>query len=153
MNKQHVVVLTGAERTRLRAMIAGGSGAARQLARARVLLTVDAGRDGPRWTDAEAAAAVEVSPRTVARVRAEWMLGGVERVLTRAVPDREYPRKLDGEAEALLVALACSPRPDDADAHWSLRLLANRLVELEVVPSICPETVRQTLQKTNSSRG
>ena len=153
MNKQHVVVLTGAERTRLRTLIASGEAPARQLARARVLLKVDAGQAGPRWTDAEAAAAVEVSVRTVARVRAEWIGGGVDGVLERKPPDRVYPRKLDGEAEALLVAIACSPRPDDADGRWSLRLLANRLVELEVVPSISPETVRQTLQKTSSSHG
>jgi hypothetical protein len=153
MYKQHVVVLTRTERTRLRTMIASGSGPARQLARARILLKVDAGQAGPRWTDAEVAAAVEVSVRTVARVRAEWIAGGVDGVLARKAPDRVYLRKLDGEAEALLVAIACSARPDDADARWSLRLLANRLVELEVVPSISPETVRQTLQKTSSSHG
>jgi Homeodomain-like domain len=152
MNKQHVVVLTRAERQRVRALIAAGVGPARQLARARVLLKVDAGQDGPRWTDAEAAAAVEVSPRTVARVRAEWILGGVDGVLARQPPDRVYARKLDGAAEATLVAVACSARPDGG-AHWSVRLLADRLVELGVVESIAPETVRQTLKKTSSSRG
>ena len=152
MNKQHVVALTADERARLRALVAAGVAPARQLARARVLLKVDAGRDGPRWTDAEAAAAVEVAPRTVARVRAEWALGGVDGVLTRKPPARVYARKLDGAAEATLVAVACSPRPDGRE-RWSVRLLADRLVVLGVVGSIAPETVRQTLKKTSSSRG
>ena len=152
MNKQHVVVLTAAERTRLRGLVASGVAPARQLARARVLLKVDAGRDGPRWTDAEAAAAVEVAPRTVARVRAEWVLGGVDGVLDRKPPDRVYARKLDGAAEATLVAIACSARPDGRE-RWSVRLLADRLVALGVVEAIAPETVRQTLKKTSSSRG
>ena len=152
MYKQHVVALTAGERARLRALIAAGVAPARQLARARVLLKVDAGRDGPRWTDAEAAAAIEVSPRTVARVRAEWIAGGVDGVLARKPPARVYARKLDGAAEAELVVLACSD-PPPGHARWSLRLLAGRLVALEVVEAIAPETVRQTLQKTSSSHG
>lgn len=152
MNKQHVVVLTKDERQELRALIAGGVAPARQLARARVLLKADAGQAGPRWTDAEVAAAVEVSPRTVARVRAEWILGGVAGVLTRKPPARVYARKLDGAAEATLVAVACSERPD-GEERWSVRMLADRLVVLGVVDSIAPETVRQTLKKTSSNHG
>jgi hypothetical protein len=76
----------------------------------------------------------------------------LERALERKDPDREYPRKLDGKAEAQLIALSCGPAPQGR-ARWTLRLLAQRLVELEIVTEICHETVRQTLKKTNSNRG
>lgn len=150
--KQHVVRLTDEERRELEHMVAVGIASARRLTRARILLKADAGRRGPRWTDGRIAEAVEASPRTVARVRADFCAQGLAPTLQRRGPDRVYRRKLDGHAEATLIELACAPAPAGR-ARWSLRLLADRLVALEVVDGISPETVRQTLKKTTSSRG
>jgi transposase len=112
----------------------------------------DAATSGPRWSDARIAEAVEVSARTVARVRARFARGGLAAALGRKRPDRVYRRKLDSAQEARLIAVACT-EPPAGQARWSLRLLANRLVELEIVDGISPETVRATLKKTPSSRG
>ena len=150
--KQHVVRLAPAQRRELRAKLRAGTAAARVRARARVLLHVDAGVEGPRLTDAQVAAAVEVSPRMVARTRATFADHGLARTLAGKAPDRVDPRKLDGAAEATLSTLACSA-PPEGHAAWSLRLLAGRLVALEVVDGISPETVRAALEKTSSSPG
>jgi hypothetical protein len=150
--KQHVVRLSAGDRAVLEQLIRAGVAPARRLTRARILLKADAGRTGPRWTDARIAEAVEASPRTVARVRADFCAHGLEPTLQRQRPVRVYVRKLDGADEAHLVALACSA-PPAGHARWSLRLLTTRLVELEIVDGISPETVRQTLKKTSSSRG
>ena len=96
--------------------------------------------------------AVEVNPATVARIRQRYVTAGLEAALHRKPPAREYHRRLDGQQEAHLVALACSP-PPEGRKRWTLRLLADRLVELEVVESVSYETVRQTLKQTGSSRG
>jgi len=152
MSQQHQVHLTAAERQELRSFIAAGVASARSLQRARILLKADRAVPGPVWTDRAIAAALEVSSRTVARVRADWAEGGVSRATARKPPARRYSRRLDGAGEAQLVALACSP-PPDGRTHWTMRLLADRLVHLEIVPSIAPETVRTTLKKTHSSRG
>jgi transposase len=150
--KQHVVRLTPAERAELRALVATGVIPARTQTHARILLKCDAGTAGPRWSDAQVAAAVDVSARTVARVRARFSAQGLAAALARKPPDRVYRRKLDRAQEARLVAIACTA-PPPGQARWSLRLLAQRLVELEVVAGISPETVRATLKKTPSSRG
>ena len=150
--KQHVVRLTSPQRREVEQLIAAGVAPARQLACARVLLKADAGERGPRWSDARIAEAVEVSARTVARVRAEFAAGGLARALCRQRPRVRTPRRLDAAGEARLVALACSA-PPDGRGRWSLRLLAHQVMELELAAHICPETVRQTLKKTNSSRG
>jgi Homeodomain-like domain len=148
--KQHVVRLEDEERIALEAMIRAGVAPARRLTRARILLKADAGGAGPRWPDAQIAEAVEASPRTVARVRADFCARGLDQTLQRRPPTRVYRRKLDGHAEARLVQLACSDAPA-GQARWSLRLLAARLVALDVVDGIAPETVRQTLKKMSSS--
>ena len=136
----------------MRAVLTAGTAAAHTQRHARILLKCDAGTSGPRWTDARVAAAVEVSPRTVARVRARFARGGVAAALGRTRPDRGYPHKLDAAQTARLVAIACT-EPPAGRTRWSLRLLSQRLVELEVVDGISPETVRATLKKTISSRG
>jgi homeodomain-containing protein len=151
-NKQHVVRLSPTERSELRTLLAAGRASAHAQRHARILLKCDAGAAGPRWSDARVAEAVEVSARTVARVRARFTSGGVVGALGRKRPDRVYRRKLDDAHEARLVAIACT-EPPAGRVRWSLRLLANRLVELEVVDGISPETVRATLKKTPSSRG
>ncbi len=107
-------------------------------------------RNGATWE--QIAAALDVSVRTIERVREAWVTAGLEAALYPKPARAHRPRKLDGAQEAQLVALACSA-PPTGQKRWTMRLLANRLVELEVVDRIAPETVRQTLKKTSSSRG
>jgi hypothetical protein len=152
VRKRHSVVLSEAERARLHTMIGRGVAPASALTHARILLKANQGEAGPGWTDAAIAVAVEVNPATVARIRQRYVTAGLEAALHRKPPAREYHRRLDGQQEAHLVALACSP-PPEGRKRWTLRLLADRLVELEVVESVSYETVRQTLKQTGSSRG
>jgi hypothetical protein len=150
--KQHIVRLTTAERRELDQLITTGVGAAWRLTRARILLKADRGVRGRRWTDQAIAEAVEVSPRTVARVRAAFGAGGVAAALARKPPAREYVRKLDGAGEAVLVELVCGGYPE-GKKRWSLRLLSDQLVALGVVEQIAPNTVRAVLNKTSSNPG
>jgi transposase len=152
MRKQHVVVLSEQERARLHTLIGQGTAPARALTHARILLKANQGEAGPGWTDRAIATALEVHHTTVARVRQQYAAVGLEAAVDRKAPEREYRRKLDGEQEAHLVALACSA-PPEGRKRWTLRLLAQRLVELEVVDEISYETVRQALKQTGSSRG
>ena len=149
--KRYVVRLDEAERAFLTDLVSTGTAAARALTRARVLLKADQGPGGPGWTDERIAAALEVSVSTVERVREALVTEGLDAALWRRRPPAR-PRKLDGAGEAHLVALACSA-PPAGRARWTLRLLADKLVELEVVEAICPETVRLALKKTRSSPG
>src|SRR4051794_36207648 len=151
--RKYKVTLTVEEREQLQEMIAAGKASAKKLAHARVLLKADASDGGPAWDDARIAQAVEVSTRTVERVRQRFVEQGLEAALARKKQDRpSRQRKLDGAAEARLCAIACSEPPDGRDS-WTMQLLADRLVELEVVDSVSDETVRRTLKKTRSSRG
>ena len=150
--KVYRVKLMPEERAHLQALLSKGKAAARTLTHARILLKADESVAGPRLSDDEIAEAVEVNRSTVERVRIRCVEEGVEAAL-RPRPSRQvHLRKLDGVQEAHLVALACSPAPNGRD-RWSLRLLADKLVELEIVDEISHETVRQTLKKTRSSRG
>jgi transposase len=149
---KYVVRLGESERGRLQAMVDQGKGSKTIRARAWILLKADEGEHGPGWPDAKIAEAFEVGVRTVERTRRLLVTDGFEAVLVRKPsPNRQY-RKLDGAQEAALVKLACS-KPPAGRARWTLRLLADRLVALEVVPSIGREAVRTTLKKTTSSRG
>lgn len=146
------VELTEEQRAELRGLVGSGSAPARMLTRARILLKADHGEGGPGWSDAAIAGALDVNASTVLRVRRGFVKEGLAATLERKRPDRVYDRTLDGAQEARLIAIACSDTPDGAD-QWSLRLLADELVRLEVVPTISHETVRQTLKKTRSSPG
>jgi hypothetical protein len=151
--KKYKVTLTADERQHLRNLIAVGKAAAQKLARARILLKADAAPGGPAWTDDRIAEAVEVSTDTVARVRQRFVEGSVDAALSRKkAAGPPVPPKLDGRAEARLIAVACSA-PPVGRKRWTMQLLADRLVELEVVDAVSDETVRRTLQKTRSSRG
>ena len=150
MKKKYPVILTEAQREHLKSLIAAGTAPARKLTHARILLKADQSPEGPGWVDEQVADAVEVSQPTVARVRKQYFEEGLEAALNRRPPNREYHRKLDGKQEARLVALACS-EPPQGQARWSLRLLADRMVELEVVEDLSYQTVRRTLKKTLSS--
>ena len=149
---KYAVNLTEAERAELRTLIGSGVAPARMLTRARILLKANQGEGGPGWTDTAIAGALEVHPTTVARVRRQCVEAGVDAALARKRPDRVYERVLDGAAEAHLVAMACSEPPTGRE-RWTLRLLADELVRLEVVPAVSYETVRRTLEQTSSSRG
>jgi Homeodomain-like domain len=148
---KHRVVLSPDERARLKTLLRRSSTTALHQRRARILLAVDGGgRTAP--TDATVAAATQVDARTVARVRAEFARYGLERALCGRRPVFPVRRKLSDVQEAQVLVLAQAD-PPTGHARWSLRLLADRLVELAVVAGISPETVRQTLKKTTSSPG
>lgn len=145
-----VVQLENEEREQLQALIDRGGRAAAVLKRARVLLKADQTSAGPCWNDERIAEFAEVSLSTVHRVRQRFVQEGFEAaVFRKPVSDRLY-RKLDGEGEAKLIAVACS-EPPEGRCRWTLKLLAERLVVLEVVDSISYESVRRTLKKTHSS--
>jgi len=149
MKKKYPVILNESEREELKRLIAAGTAPARKLTHARILLKADQSPEGPGWVDEAIADAVETSQPTVSRVRKRYFEEGLEAALNRRPPKREYRRKLDGEQEARLIALACSEQPE-GQARWSLRLLADKLVELEIVEEeVSYQTVRRTLKKTN----
>ena len=148
MKKRYAVCLTDTERAELRELIAAGTAPARKLMHARILLKADQSANGPGEPDEAIAQAVEVSQPTVFRVRRHYVEQGWEAALNRRPPTREYHRKLDGAQEAHLIALACA-QPPQGQARWSLRLLASKLVELQVVDGpVSYQTVRRVLKKT-----
>ena len=147
MNKKYIIRLTDKERCHLKQLVSTGKAAAYKIKHANMLLKADV--DGDGWSDEQIAHAFSAHPNTVVGVRQRFVLKGMEAALNRKkhqTPPRE--KLLDGEKEAHLVALGCSP-PPEGQARWTLRLLADKLVELEIVESISHETVRQTLKKTN----
>jgi transposase len=146
LKDKYVVRLAPGDRSRLEQMAGAGRHPARALVHARVLLKADSGPGGPGWDDGRIADALECGASTVARVRKKFAQGGLDLALYRKKPAGRRYRKLTGEQEARLVALACSPAPD-GQARWTLKLLAAKLVELEVA-DVSDETVRRTLKKT-----
>jgi transposase len=152
MAKKYRVTLTEDERTMLTTMINAGTAPARKLTHARILLKADSAEGGPAWTDEDIAAALDVSLATLHRIRQQCVEAGPAAALCRRRPTGERTRKLDGLHEAHLLAVACSA-PPAGQKRWSLRLLADQLVQQEVVDAISHETVRQVLKKTNSNRG
>jgi transposase len=145
-----VVRLTAEERAALQELIGRPRVAAVKALRARMLLKADV--DGPNWPDSQIAEAFEVGLSTVHRLRERLVEEGLEAALSRRPSSHRREPKLDGAKEARLVALACSHAPS-GQKRWTLQLLADRLVKLNVVESISSETVRRTLKKTNLSRG
>ena len=151
--KKYKVTLTAEERNSLQGLIAAKKTAAKKVIHARILLKADAGPEGPAWTDTRIAEALEVDVSTVERLRQRFVEQGLGTALGRKQQDRpSRQRTLDGKAEARLIALACS-EPPAGRARWTLRLLADKLVELEIVRTVSTETIRRTLKKTNLSRG
>jgi transposase len=149
MNKRYIVYLTTEERDDLESRLKGGEMGVRKVKRIQILLKADKG-----WTDERIAEAVDVGLSTVERTRRKFVERGLEGAITNRRPRRKYSRKLDGRAEAHLIALVCGPVPEGY-ARWSLRLLADELVKIEGVEleSISHEAVRQALKKTNLSLG
>ena len=146
MNKKYIVRLTDEERAVCEATIKKETGKAQKLRRATILLKADT--DGPAWDDAKISEAVGCRTRTVENVRQAFVREGFEGVLVRKKrANPPTPKRLDGAGEAKLIALRLG-KPPTGYGHWTLRLLADQMVELEIVDSISPETVRQTLKKT-----
>ncbi len=148
MNKKYVVTLTDAERRSLRGLVSTGKGAARKLAHARILLQSDSGEGGIGWADERICEGLGVGVSTVERVRKRFVEEGLEAALVPAKSHRVYARKLDGDGEAHLIALACGESPEGRN-RWTLRLLAERMVALEYVDELSYETVRGVLKKTS----
>jgi transposase len=148
MAKKYRVTLTAQERGELEAMIAKGKASARKLAHARVLLQADEAESAPARTDDDVASALNLSTRTAERVRQRFVEQGLEAALLPKPMRRIYTRALDGAQEAHLIALACSP-PPAGKRRWTLRWLAERMVELDYAQTVCHETVRRVLKKTH----
>jgi transposase len=150
LKDKFVVRLTAEQRTELERLATTGARSAALITRARILLLADA--DADACPDDQIALALHTSLATVARVRKKFVQQGLDEAIQRRPPTGRQYRKLDGAAEARLAAVACSP-PPEGQACWTMKLLADKLVELEVVQSIDPTTVWRTLKKTRSNRG
>jgi transposase len=151
MAKKYLVTLTPEERDWLTGLVSAGKRSALTITRARILLKADQADGGPAWEDQDIAQALDCSVRTVERVRQRFVERGPEQALGRKPQDRpSRERKFDGAAEARLIAVACSA-PPEGRARWTLKMLADRLVGLEVFDSVSDETVRRVLKKTNLS--
>ncbi len=151
--KRYPVILDRSQRDYLLDLITSGTESARKLTRSRILLKADEGEFGPAYADKEIKEAVEVSIPTIERTRKTFALEGLTAAVTpkkRSKPSR--PQKFDGEKEAHLIALACSEAPE-GHARWTLRLLAEKMVELNHVSSVSHETIRRTLKKTHLALG
>ena len=150
--KKYRVRLSAEEQQELKGLVSRGWAAAYKQTHARILLLSDESQECGAMKDEEIARALRVGNATVERVRRRCVEEGVEAALGRRQQVNRRPKKLDGQGEARLTALACS-QPPEGRAGWTLQLLADRLVQWEIVDSISTETVRQTLKKTNSSLG
>ena len=150
--KNYIVELTGEERNQLKRLINTGKVAAYRQRHARILLLADQGPQGAKMIDDDIAKAANCGRATVERVRKRFVEEGLQAALGRHKSTRQYQRKLDGDCEAHLIALACS-KPPEGYNRWTLRLLADRMVVLEYVDSLSYQTVRRTLKKTNLSLG
>jgi len=151
--KKYTVELSSEERKILNRLLTSGRGPARMFTRARILLKADQSFEGPMWPDEKISEAFDVTVQTVERVRRQLVEEGFDAVLSR----REYKqkvsrKKVDGKVEAHLIALSCS-EPPEGRTRWTLRLLADKIVELGYVESISHEAIRQTLKKTNLNPG
>jgi len=152
MYQKYFVRLTSEERQYLEKIVSSGNAPARKIRRARILLKSDCSEGGPNWSYEAICDALDVNSMTVANVRKAFAEGGLEKALNRKKPEREYEHALDGNAEAHLIALACGAAPDGYE-RWSLRLLRDRFVQLEIVSDVSHETIRNTLKKRRLSLG
>ncbi len=152
MKKTYIVRLSEEERQHLTGLVRKGKVAAYRRVHAQILLLADEGEHGPGLQDKEVAERAGVNHRTVSRLRQRCVERGLDAALEREPRQRERARALDGDAEAQVVALMCG-QPPAGQTRWTLDLLSERLVELEVVDSVSHETVRQVLKKTRLNRG
>ena len=147
MPKRYIVRLSEEEQQSLKELVSTGKAGAYKIKHANILLSIDV--NGSRWTDEATASAFHCHCNTVANIRQRLVEQGLEKALERKPsPKPPHQRVCDGESEAKLIALRCG-EPPVGRARWTLRLLADKAVELEIVPAISHETVRQVLKKTN----
>jgi len=151
--KKYIVFLTAEEQEKLKKIISSGRGPTRLFTHARILLKADQNEGAPGWNDQQISQALDITVQTVERLRRQFVEEGFESVLSR----REYKqkisrKKIDGEVTAHLIALACS-KPPEGRTRWTLRLLADSMIELQYVDQISHEAIRQTLKKTKLSLG
>lgn len=145
--EKYVVELTSEERKELSELVSKGKAAARKITHARVLLQADESQKGSAWTDSQISEALGIHTNTIHGIRFRFVEHGLQAALNRKKQERPSRKRIvDGEVEARLIALRCS-KPPEGRNEWNLRLLADKLVELEIVPNISYETVRQTLKK------
>ena len=152
MYQKYFIKLTSEDRSYLEKLVSSGNAPARKLRRARILLKSDCSDNGPNWTYAAICDAFDVNALTVANVRKAFVEGGLEKAPDGQKPNRVYEHRLDGNAEAHLIALACGDAPEGYE-RWTLRLLRDRFVKLEIVDSVSHETIRTTLKKKKLSLG
>ncbi len=151
MAPRYKVTLTEEERKELKTISTKGKRAARTVLYARALLLLDAGEHGPKWLVAKVAEALGTTPRSLEHLKKQFIEEGLTAALNRKIrvkPPREI--QFGGEFEAHLLALACSESPEGRQ-RWTVRLLAEKMVELQIVPSVSPMTVCNTLKKMNLS--
>jgi hypothetical protein len=149
--KKYVVRLTRDERERLESLTRAGKNSAQLVTKARILLKADVSEAGEGWSDSAISAALHASIANIGRTRRQLVEEGFEATLTRKYnPNSARPRIFDGAAEAKLIALACSPAPEGF-ARWSLRLLEEKVVELNIVEKASDNTIGRTLKKTLSN--
>ncbi len=147
--KKYIVQLSGEEREVLQRLVSSGKGSARMFTRAHVLLKADVSEEGPGWPDKKISEAFDVTIQTTERIRKQLVEEGFDSVLRRRKYTQKVSRKkIDGDVEAHLIALACSEAPEGY-TQWSLRLLAGKMVELGYVDSVSHEAVRRALKKTH----
>ncbi len=151
MEKKYIVKLTTEERSELNKILSNGNAAAKKHKIARVLLRTDASKEGMNYTDQDISNEVEISEKTVTRIRKKFVEGGLEKVFEKKFTPRYSRRKFDGEGEAKLIAICCSKAPE-GHARWTLRLLADKAVEC-IDGEASYETIRRTLKKTNLNLG
>ena len=150
--KKFIVELDTAERERLNVLISKGTAPAKTILKARILLKADTGEGGPGWLDAQIVEALDTNPTMVSRVREKFVTDGLDAVVARKKRETPpTPAIFDGEAQAKLTALACS-EPPPGHARWTIRLLAEHVVERKIVPAAHFNTVGRALKKTTSSR-
>ena len=146
------IKLTTKEQKQLRGFVSKGVASARLINRAKIILKSDCSKDGSKKSIREISEELEVNTMTVSNARRDYLEGGIERILMRKKPDREYEQAIGGKEEAQIIALACSKAPEGYE-RWTLRLLRDKSIELEIVDSVSYETIRKTLKKMKLSLG
>jgi transposase len=152
MRKKYIVKLTNKERNELNKIQANGNVAVKKYKQTQVLLLADESTEGSDYSDAEIADEVEISIKTIARIRQKFAAGGVKKVFEKKFTPRYSRRRFDGEGEAHLVAMCCNA-PPEGHARWTLRLLKDKIVECGFMEEVAHETIRRTLKKTNLNLG
>jgi len=152
MKKKYIIKLTLSEREELSKIKSNGNVAAKKHNYARVLLLSDESKEGPGYSDTEIAGKVDISTKTIERIKKKYIDGGLKKVFEKKFTPRYSRRKFDGEGEAHLIALCCS-EPPPGHARWTLRLLADKVVKLGYVDTVHHDTIREALKKTNLNLG